>query len=122
MLISLLQIVKAIETYLIAPEKLTFECILDYFESRVIFLRSRVFHLEGKSKAKKLKYPTVQNLFRFLQNKFFGVKDGVKQARNSDQLTLLLLFYDTIQSRDLPFTLFMMLLLSRKTRSQSEVN
>ena len=25
------------EIYLIAPEKLTFECILDYFESRVIF-------------------------------------------------------------------------------------
>ena len=30
------------EIYLIAPEKLTFEIILDYFESRVIFLQSCV--------------------------------------------------------------------------------
>ena len=37
------------EIYFIAPEKLTFECILDYFESRLIFFYSRVLHLEGKS-------------------------------------------------------------------------
>ena len=30
------------EIYLTAPEKLTFECILDYFESHVIFLQSCV--------------------------------------------------------------------------------
>ena len=30
------------EIYIIGPEKLTFECILDYFESRVIFLQSCV--------------------------------------------------------------------------------
>ena len=32
----------ATENYLIAPEKLTFDCILDYFESCVIFLQSCV--------------------------------------------------------------------------------
>ena len=42
LLITQLQIIKATEIYLIAPEKLTFECILDYFESRVIFLQSCV--------------------------------------------------------------------------------
>ena len=41
------------EIYLIAPEKLTFKCILDYFESRVIFLQC-VFHLEGNSRGLRL--------------------------------------------------------------------
>ena len=47
LLITPLQIIRATEIYLIAPEKLTFECILDYFESRVIFLQSCVSFESG---------------------------------------------------------------------------
>ena len=35
-LITPFQIIRATEIYLIAPDRLTFECFLDYFESRVI--------------------------------------------------------------------------------------
>ena len=43
-----IQIIRAIEIYLIVSQKLTSVCILDYFESHVIF-ESRVFNLEAKS-------------------------------------------------------------------------
>ena len=41
-LITPLQIISTTEMYLIAPENLTSECTLDYFESRVIVLQSCV--------------------------------------------------------------------------------